>query len=153
NPSLTVKPTTSEADTASGLDADLKVPQQQSPTTPSPSEIRAASITLPPGFSINPNAADGKLTCADADTAIGTTHGATCPEFSKGGTLTINVAALPAPLPGAIYLGEPKPGEQYRFVLAADGSGTHVKLLGTIRPDPHTGQLVVSLDNLPQSPL
>ena len=152
NPSLTAVPTTSAADSASGLDVDLKVPQAQSPYTPSASEIRTNTVTLPPGFSINPNAADGKLACADADTAIGTRGGATCPEFSKVGTVSLDVAALPGRITGALYLGEPKPGERYRLILTADGFGTHVKLVGSVRPDPATGQLVTTFQ-LPQSNL
>ena len=34
----------------SGVDIDLKVPQTQSPTTPSPSELRTSRITLPAGL-------------------------------------------------------------------------------------------------------
>jgi hypothetical protein len=153
NPSLTVKPTTSEADSASGLDVDLQVPQISNPTTPSPSEIRGATVTLPPGVSINPNAADGKTACADSETGIGTLGPATCPEFSKVGTVSINSSALPGPVPGAIYLGEPKPGDPYRLILAADGFGTHIKLAGSAKADPATGQIVVAFQNLPQSPL
>lgn len=153
NPSLTVKPTTTAGDAASGLDADLKVPQVLNAFTPSPSEIRGATVTLPKGFSINPNAADGKAACSDAETAIGTLHGATCPEYSKVGTLSIDSSALPGPIPGAIYLGEPKPGDPYRLILAADGDGTHVKLAGSAHADPQTGQIEVSFKELPQSPL
>ena len=36
-------------------------------------EIRATKVSLPAGFSINPNAADGKTTCSDAEAEIGTT--------------------------------------------------------------------------------
>jgi hypothetical protein len=153
NPSLTVKPTTTDGDSASGLDADLQVPQISNPTTPSPSEIRAATVTLPPGVSINPNAADGKTACAETQTAIGTLGPATCPEYSKVGTLSIDSSALPGSVPGAIYLAEPKPGDPYRLLLAADGFGTHIKLLGSARTDPVTGQIVVAFENLPQSPL
>jgi hypothetical protein len=153
NPSLGLKPTTTQADSPAGIDVDLKVPQTQSPFTPSPSELRSSSVTLPPGFSINPNAADGKLSCAGPDTAIGTLHAATCPEFSKVGTLSIDAAALPGPIPGAIYLGEPKPGDRYRLILTADGFGTHVKLPASVRPDPQTGQLTAVFDDLPQSPV
>jgi hypothetical protein len=153
SPSIVAKPTTSSADTASGLDTDLKVPQTQSPDTPAPSEIRKVRLTLPPGFSINPNAADGKVACPDALNAIGTLGAATCPEFSKIGTLNLDDAALPAPIPGALYLAEPKPGEPYRVLLAADGFATHVKLLGTAEPDPKTGQLSITFNHLPQSPL
>ena len=142
-----------DADSASGLDADLQVPQIENPTTPSPSEIRAATVTLPPGVSINPNAADGKTACPEAQTAIGTLGPATCPEYSKVGTLSIDSSALPGPVPGAIYLAEPKPGDPYRLLLAADGFGTHIKLLGSARTDPTTGQIVVAFEDLPQSPL
>jgi hypothetical protein len=153
SPSIVAKPTTTSADTASGLDVDLKVPQTQSPESPAPSEIRTARLTLPEGFSINPNAADGKVACPDLLNGIGTLGPATCPEFSKIGTLMLDVAALPAPIPGALYLAEPKPGEPYRVLLAADGFATHVKLLGTAEPDPQTGRLSVVFDHLPQSPL
>ena len=153
NPSISVKPTTDRADTASGLDTVLRVPQPQSATTPSSSEIRTTKVTLPPGFTINPNAADGKVACSDAETSIGTLFAARCPEFSKIGTAVIDNAALPAPIPGAIYLGEPKPGEPYRVVLTADGFATHFKLVGHTEPDPQTGQVTIVFDNLPQTPL
>jgi hypothetical protein len=152
NPSLTAKPTTSQADTASGLDVQLSVPQTQSPTAPAPSELRTSRVTLPEGFSINPNAADGKLACPEELTAIGTLFAATCPEYSKIGTLMLDVAALPAPIPGAWYLADPKPGEPYRVLLAADGFATHVKLLGRVELDPETGQITTVLSQ-PQAPL
>jgi hypothetical protein len=153
NPSLFAQPTTDETDTASGIDIDLTVPQQLSPTIPSPSELRGATLTLPPGFSINPNAADGKTACTDAEADFGSTLAANCPEFSKVGSLEIESSALPGPLPGFVYLGQPLPGNRYRIFLVADGFGTHVKLAGTVTPDPLTGQLVVSFTELPQSPL
>jgi hypothetical protein len=153
NPSLSAKPTTTETDSASGLDVNLSVPQFVSPTTPSPSEIKATTVTLPLGFSINPNAADGKVTCSDADAHFGTEEAATCPEFSKVGTLTIDNSALPAPIPGYLYLGDPLPGDRYRVILVADGFATHIKLAGSAIPDPQTGQLTFSFPNLPESPL
>ncbi len=153
SPSFLAKPTTDRSDTATGLDISIEVPQSQSGDTPSPSELRTTKITLPPGFTINPNAADGKTACPDAATSIGTLFAATCSDFSKVATLVLDVAALPAPIPGAIYLGEPKPGEPYRVVLTADGFSTHVKLLGSVRPDPQTGQVTLALEDLPQSPL
>jgi len=152
NPSLSAKPTTEDAGSPSGLDIDLTVPQTLSPTTPSPSQIRATSVSLPPGFTINPNAADGKTACSDAEARFGTREQAQCPEFAKIGTLSVESSSLPAPLPGFIYLGEPLPGNRYRVFLVADGFSLHVKLAGTARPDPNTGQLTVSFRDLPQAP-
>jgi hypothetical protein len=153
DPSLSANPTTTQTDTASGLEVDLRVPQFQDPGTPSPSEIRANTVTLPEGFSINPNAADGKTVCTDADSRIGTELEAECPEFSKVGTVTLDSSALPAPIDGYIYLAEPKPGNPYRLVLTANGFGTAVKLLGSVRADSRTGQLVTAFEDLPQAPL
>jgi hypothetical protein len=153
NPSLYAQPTTAETDSASGIEVNLNVPQELSPTIPSPTELRGAAVTLPEGFSINPNAADGKTACSDAAANFGTTQAANCPEFSKIGSLTIDSSALPGPLPGFVYLGEPLPGNRYRIFLVADGFATHIKLAGTVTPDPLTGQLKISFNELPQSPL
>lgn len=154
NPSLTAQPTTTAADTAVGLDVNLQVPQTQSPTTPTPSQIKSVSVKLPLGYTLNPNAADGKVACSVFDSAIGRTRGpATCPEFSKIGTARIDSSALPGPINGAVFIGEPLPGNPYRIVLTGEGHGTNMKLGGTIVPDPQTGQLTVSFPELPQSPL
>ncbi|HSJ76610.1 MAG TPA: hypothetical protein VK899_10580, partial [Gemmatimonadales bacterium] len=153
NPSLAARPSTTAADTASGLDVELDVPQLLSPTTPTASQIRAVTVTLPEGFSVNPNAADGKTSCSDVEARFGTTEEAQCPENAKVGTLSILSSALPDVIHGAIYLGEPKPGDRYRLIITADGFGTHVKLPGSVRPDPQTGQLVTAFKDLPQSPL
>jgi hypothetical protein len=152
DPSLAANPTTTETDTASGLEVNLEVPQFQDPFTPSPSELRANTVTLPPGFSLNSSAADGKTSCSDIASRVGTELEAECPEFSKVGTTEIDSSALPAPIFGYVYLGEPKPGDPYRLVLTANGFGTAVKILGSVRADPQTGQLVTAFENLPQTP-
>ncbi|MGA8744554.1 MAG: hypothetical protein WB507_01665 [Solirubrobacterales bacterium] len=155
NPSLYAQPTTTATDTASGIDVDLEVPQNQSPSVPSPSELRAATVTLPEGFSINPGAADGKTACTDAEALIGpfaSEAEAHCPEDSKVGSLTIESSTLPGPLPGYVYLGQPEPGNRYRIFLVANGFGTHIKLAGTVTPDPQTGRLTISFTELPQTP-
>ncbi len=164
NPSLFAQPTTTQTDSASGLEVNLEVPQGESPSVPSPSEIRSATVTLPPGFSINPNAADGKTVCTEqqARLAFGpfaSLEEANCPEYSKVGEVTLTSSALPGPLPGYIYIGEPKSGERYRLILTANGFDVHVKLAGEVEPNPQTGQLTVSFkgsppkfEGLPQAP-
>jgi hypothetical protein len=150
DPSLAAKPTTTAADSPSGLDIDLTVPQTLSPSTPSPSAIRAVTVELPEGFTINPNAAEGKLSCTDQQARFGSRSPAQCPEFAKVGTLGVTSASFPAVLPGAIYLGEPLPGNRYRLLLVFDGFSLHVKLPGVATPDPRTGRLRATFDNLPQ---
>jgi len=153
NPSMSVSPTTTEADTASGTDIDLKAPQAPSPFTPSPSEIRTSRTVFPPGFTMSSSAADGKVACLASETGIGTRGPAHCPEASKIGTLSLDIASLPGPIPGALYIGEPLPDERYRIIIAANGFATHVKLTGTIATDPNTGQVTVELKDLPQAPM
>ena len=152
DPSLSANPTTTQADTSSGIDVNLTVPQPQSPETPSPSAIRATTVKLPVGFSVNPNAADGKTSCSDAAARFGTEDEALCPEHAKVGTLEIHSAVLPGVLPGAVYLGEPLPGHRYRLFLVADGFGLHIKLPGEAVIDRQTGQITVSFQDLPQTP-
>jgi hypothetical protein len=152
NPSLSANPTTAETDSPSGLGVVLKVPQFQDPTTPSPSELRASTVVMPEGFSINPNAADGKTVCTDAEARLGTREPEHCPEFSKVGTVVLDSSALPQPIPGYIFLGEPKPGDTYRLLLTAFGFGTAIKIPGSVRPDAQTGRLTVTFDKLPEAP-
>jgi hypothetical protein len=153
DPSLTATATTSAADTASGLDVTLKVPQTQSPTAPSPSEIRSVETTLPKGFSLAANGANGKTACADSELGFETEDEADCPEFAKIGTSTIDSTALPGPIHGGIYIGQPQPGQTYRIFVTADGFATHVKLKGAVDVDPQTGQIVTKFTDLPQSPI
>jgi hypothetical protein len=152
NPSLFAEPTAKATDSASGAEVDLRVPQELSPDAPSTSAIRNATVTFPEGLSINANAADGKEACSDAQAMFGTEEAARCPEAAKIGTLTVTTATLPGPLHGYLYLGEPKPGERYRVIIVADGFNVHVKLPGTVVPDPATGQLTVAFKDLPQFP-
>jgi hypothetical protein len=152
NPSQAIAPTTTAADSPSGAEFRLTVPQFESPSVPSPSELRGAKVTLPEGFSLAPNVTNGKETCSDAQAKFGTTEEAQCPENSKIGTLQVETPVLPGPLPGAVYLGEPKPGNRFRLILAFDGFGVHVKLPGTVTPDPQTGQIRIDFQNLPQAP-
>ncbi|MGA8746208.1 MAG: hypothetical protein WB507_10130 [Solirubrobacterales bacterium] len=153
NPSLYAQPTSTDTDTPSGIEVDLSIPQPVSPTVPSPTELKATTVTLPAGFSINPGAADGKTACSEAEARFGTEEEAQCPEFSKVGTLTIDSSALPGPLPGSVYLGQPQPGNRYRIFLVANGFAFHIKLAGTVTPNLETGQLTISFQNLPQTPL
>jgi len=152
NPSLAGKPTTTQAESSSGLDVTLDVPQPFSPNAPSPSQIRGTEMELPQGFTVNAAAADGKEACSDSQAHFGTRLQAQCPENAKIGTLAIHSSSLPGALPGALYLGEPLPGNRYRVVLVADGFSLHIKLAGRAVPDPVTGQLRVIFEDLPQAP-
>ena len=151
NPVLYASPTTAETDSPSGLNIKLSAPQFLG-FAASPSELKAATVTLPEGLTINPDAADGQFACSDEEANFDSEGPAECPDRSKIGTFTIGTQALSGPLEGAVYIGEPKPGEQYRLFLVASGFGINAKLIGTFRPNPETGQLTATFENLPQVP-
>jgi hypothetical protein len=151
NPVLYASPTTSATDSASGLNLELSAPQFLGFAN-SPSEVKSATVTLPPGFTINPDAADGQTACSDELANFDTEGPAQCPDGSKIGTFGIGTQALPGTLDGSVYIGEPRPGNQYRLFLVASGFGINAKLIGSVRPDPETGQLTIFFEGLPQVP-
>jgi hypothetical protein len=150
-PVLQGTPTTKEADSASGFDFKLSASQPLGKAV-TPSSIKKAILTLPEGFTINPDAADGQGECLESQANFRTEDAAKCPDQSKIGTFAIGSPALAGPLEGAIYIGEPKPGDQYRLFLIADGFGIHAKFVGSFRPDPATGRITAYIEDLPQVP-
>lgn len=151
NPVLTASLTTSETDSASGLNIGFIVPQRLE-LAPSPSELRSATLTLPEGLTINPDAADGQSACRDSEANFGSEGPSNCPDNSKIGTVTIGTPALDEPLRGSLYIAEPKPGNQYRLFMIFSGSGINGKLVGKFFPDPMTGRVTAVFDDLPEVP-
>lgn len=150
-PVLQASPTTTETDAPSGLNVDLNAPQFET-FAASPSEIKSATVTLPAGLTINPDAADGQTACTDAQANFGTEAPANCPDSSKIGTFQIGSPALSGPLDGGLFIGQPQAGNQYRLFAIASGFGINAKLIGSVQPDPVTGQVTVDFANLPQAP-
>ena len=102
NPVLNIDVTNHSADSPAGLELQLKAPQFVG-TAASPSQIRSATLTLPQGLTINPDAADGQTACPEADANFGSEGPAHCPDSSKIGNFDIGSAALNGPLTGSLY--------------------------------------------------
>lgn len=151
SPVLFAGATTKETDSPSGLDIELQSPQFLTRAA-TPSQIRSSIVTLPEGFTINPDAADGQGACTDRQANFNAEEPSNCPDQSKIGTFALHTVALDGPLNGALYIAEPKPGNQYRLVMTADGFGIHAKLEGKVVPDPATGRLRTYFSDLPQVP-
>jgi hypothetical protein len=135
NPNIAVTPETTQADTPSGYEVDLKFPQAPNAfgalATP---ELKNATVTFPAGVSISPaqtsgpNALEG-CTASQIDlqgTELGEghpggngspyddtlTHASPghCPESSRVGTVRIKTPLLEEPLEGHLFLAQPQCG-------------------------------------------
>ncbi len=63
SPSLEAKPTTNLADSPSGLEFHLHLPQNEDPDGTAEAQLREAKVELPPGLTINSAAANGLGAC------------------------------------------------------------------------------------------
>jgi uncharacterized repeat protein (TIGR01451 family) len=135
DPSIKVKPTTTQADTPAGYEVDVKLPQAPNVfgalATP---ELKNATVTLPSGVSISPSAASGPNAlegCRPAQIDLlgtelgeghpggngspyddGLTHASAghCPESSRIGEVELKTPLLEEELHGHVYLAQPKCG-------------------------------------------
>jgi hypothetical protein len=148
-PSFTVVPTNPEASAPTGLDAELKIPQDQIPQGLSTSTLKSAVVTLPEGMTINPAAGDGLQGCSPAQVGFETTEPSHCPDAAKIGSAEVEVPALEKTLRGSVYQRTPEEGKLFRFWLVTDEQGVHLKLPAEIQANPLTGQLTTVFDGIP----
>jgi hypothetical protein len=151
-PALAVRPATPLADTPSGYEVDLTIPQNEDPNGRAASHLRRAVVTLPQGVTLSPSAATRLEACSDAQLARGSDAAPACPAASQIGTTEIVSPILPGPLSGKLFLGAPLPGDPYRIFQVASGFGMQIKLVGDVRADAATGQLTATFDDLPEVP-
>ncbi len=154
NPTIEVTPEETQADTPSGYEVDLKVPQTAnlSPVLATP-DLKNAEVTLPEGVSVSPSAADGLTGCKESgpegielgnnDTVgheveegeelgpDGLPHAAAghCPKTSQIGTVEVTTPLLREKLEGHVYLAQPKCGGEGQ-PACTEASATNGELFG-----------------------
>ena len=156
-PAMTVEPDTTVADSPSGLEVDIKVPQSEDPLTLATPPLKDASVALPPGFTVNPSSAAGLGACSPAQIALGSATSPTCPDNSKIGTVELTTPLLPGTLQGSIYLASEFDNPFHSLIagyIVVDDptTGVVIKIPGNLTPDPITGQITGVFDNNPQFP-
>jgi hypothetical protein len=164
DPSIALQPTTQEADSASGLDVDLSLPQGglTDPNGLATADLKKAVVTMPEGVALNPSAGDGLAGCTEAQVGLVSespitfdASQATCPDGSKVGTAQITTPVLPDPIPGSLYLADPNDNPFHSLLsgyLVAHGEGVTLKLAGRFDLDPNTGRITATFDDNPQQP-
>lgn len=170
-PTVTVRPTTTRADTETGLEVEIELPQKDD-TVNDADELYAGSgedvaiatpalhsavVKLPAGMAINPAAANGLAACSEAQIELGGPRPAACPPDSKLGTVQIVSPIFEHPLEGSVFLaqqGRNKFGSLLALYVAIEdpATGTIIKLPGRIEADPQTGRLTTRFEENPQLP-
>lgn len=148
-PTFTALATNRETAAPTGLDAELELPQDESPQGRATSALKSATVTLPGGLTINPAAAFGLGTCNGEEVGFGRNELSHCPESAEIGSAEIDVPALEHVLHGYVYQRTPESGHLFRFWLVTDELGVHLKLPAEIQADPTTGQLTTAFKGIP----
>jgi hypothetical protein len=159
-----VKPETTAANTPTGLNFDLKIPQSEVPETLATPPLRNASVTLPPGLTVNPSAASGLQACSESQIGwVGpsvtnfTPAAPTCPDASKVGSVEVLTPLLENPLVGSVYIATQNENPFHTLlagyiVIDDPATGTVVKIAGNLTPNPQTGQITGVFNENPQLP-
>jgi uncharacterized repeat protein (TIGR01451 family) len=168
-PSLQVQPTTTQADSPTGLAVALTMPQQglEEAKATGQADVRRTVVTLPEGMTVNPSQAQGLQACSAAQIGyLGNSFEApskihfsaeepACPDASKIGSVEVQTPLLSQPLKGGVYLAaqsENPFGALLAMYVVAQGQGVLIKLPGRIDLDPATGRLTATFEDLPQAP-
>ncbi|HTR76361.1 MAG TPA: hypothetical protein VMH33_13995, partial [Solirubrobacterales bacterium] len=150
SPQVASQPTSRSATSPSGLEFQLKLPDEglTNPDGIAETEPEKVEVVLPEGMTANPSFAEGISTCSEAQYAaeqLETPVGGGCPEASKLGSVEARSPLLEEPIVGSLYLATPY---QNRFgslvavymVLRARERGVMIKQAGEVQPDRSTGR-------------
>jgi hypothetical protein len=161
SPTVLAAPTTPAAESPSGLDFALKLPNQglTNPREGAVSETEPTKtvVTLPAGITANPAAVNGLGVCTEEQFRAASATDPGCPASSKLGTLTATTPLLEEAIEGSAYLAAPHANKfgsllALYFVAAVPQRGVVVKQAGRVDVNPQTGQLTTTIEGLPPVP-
>jgi hypothetical protein len=163
-PTIRARPTTDAATSPTGLDFDLNFDdpglESPNPGALAQSQLKKAVVTLPQGFTANPSLAEGLHACTEAQyesETVSPTPGSGCPSESKIGEVEIESPLVQEKIEGSLYIARQREnpfGSLLALYLVARNPeiGLLVKQACKVEPDPVSGQLTTTCDNLPQLP-
>ena len=162
-PTLEAQPSSSSAESATGLDVRLGSEQHyDNANGVAASNLDGVTVTLPEGMSVNPSAGSGLGDCSEAQFAYeGSTYepapGSGCPSDSKLGTVHALSPSIAEEASGSLFLATPY---ENRFgaliavyvVVRIPNRGVVVTAAGKVAANPVTGQLTTTFQENPQLP-
>jgi hypothetical protein len=161
-PKVSATPTSKLTSNPSGLDFELKLPNQGllGPGAIAETEPRKTVVTLPEGVTVNPSLAEGISVCSEAkfkSEQADSPVGAGCPEASKLGSLVAKTPLAEEQIEGSMYLATPYDNPfgtltALYLVARAPERGLIVKQAGRVDLDPVTGQIKTTFEGLPPIP-
>jgi hypothetical protein len=162
DPKVAASPTSGSAESPSGLDFQLKMPNAGLLNKDAIAEGQAkkVEVTLPDGMTLNPSQAEGLAACSPAQYAAESSSslpGQGCPEASKVGSVHVTTPLLNEEAKGSVYVAKPYDnpfGSLLALYMVAriPERGILIKQAGRIDLDPNTGQIVTTFEDLPQIP-
>lgn len=158
HPGFRWQPTSTVADSPSGLHVDIHQDQSTAPHALAFADLKDVAIDPGAGLVFNPAGAAGLVGCSSAQFGFHRETPADCPEAAKIGTVEIDTPLVDHPLLGGIYLATPHDNpfdSMFAIYLAvSDGkSGVVIKLAGKIRADSGNGQLTADFSENPPLPV
>ena len=162
NATLQLTPDTQSAESPSGLNVDLKIPQPESPGGLAEASLQEAVVTLPPGMTVSPSAATGLLACplqGPEGINLESAEPAKCPDASKVGTVEVQTPVLEHALKGSVFVaqqgnlfgnGSNPFGSLLAIYIVAEGEGVTAKIPGEIHIE-ENGQLTARFGNDPST--
>jgi hypothetical protein len=154
-PTATVNPQSRLAQSPSGLDVAINLPQSDDPDALATAAMRKVEMTFPEGVTVNASSAQGLGACSQAQIKLETNDAPQCPDASKLGTVTIDTPLLDEQLQGSVYLATQNDNpfnSLLALYIAVKGPGFWLKLPGKVEVDSNTGQMTTIFDDNPQLP-
>jgi hypothetical protein len=153
-----LKPSSKQADSPSGLDVTLTMPTEglEDPEGISQANIKQTKVTFPKGMAINGAAGQGLGSCSAAQVKLGTNLPVECPLSSKIGSMEVETPLIESTLKGDVYIA--KQGDVkgaltgFYIVFDAPKEGILIKVPAKVEPDPVTGQITTTIEELPEAP-
>jgi hypothetical protein len=155
NPTVTVQATSHAAESPTGLDVHLHIPQGEGVNGRATANLKKVVVKLPQGMTVNPPAAEGLGACSPAQIGIGNSSPQNCPNSARVGSAEVQTPLLKSPLKGSVYLAEQRNnpfGTLLALYLVVEGEGIVIKLPGRVDANSADGQLTATFDNNPELP-